>query len=171
MIHQLCPACGELAVSSMGVSDKLLIVLEKPTERDEEMGLPLSINKQYITAGQVFRTEFTLAGLNVAEFRVTNYWLHAPNGEDDCLKAAFENVIEEAKGKQAVLLVGEEVVAKFTNGMTAADTNGLQIDSPFLFNPIIYSLINPTGIFSGGVGELQFGIREFAERLKAEGLV
>lgn len=176
MIQQMCPACGNLAVSSMGVSNRLLIVLEKPTERDEEAGLPFSISKQYITAGQVLRTEFALAGLNVAEFRVTNYLLHSLNSktskeqEDNCIKAGWDNVIDESRDKQAILLVGQLAVKAFT-GYDVADVNGLQIESAFLQAPIIYSLINPTKIFNAGIGELQFGIREFASRLKAEGLV
>lgn len=169
MIQQVCPACGEIAVSSMGVSNTLLIALEEPTERDMEMNLPFSIHKMYTTAGYAMRTELTLAGLDMAQFRVAMFWMHKPNTSDACYDAGKRNILEEAKDKKAILLVGQAVVQEFT-GYDVADVNGLPIESPYLSAPIIYPLINPTQIFSGGYGELRFGIREFTKRLKDEGL-
>lgn len=172
MISQMCPACSEIVVSPMGVSQDLLIVLEKPSERDEEMGLPFSIHSKYITPGEVLRKEFSRAGLNVSEFRCVTYVLHNTGLTDNCIEAGRKNVLDEAKDKKAILLVGQEAVKAFMGEeYDAADVNGLQVESPFLSAPIIYALINPTQIFSGGIGELRFGIQEFAARLKAEGLV
>lgn len=172
MISQVCPACSEIVVSGMGVSSKLLVVLEKPSERDEEMGLPFSVDKHYITSGEVMRSEFTRVGLNLSEFRCVCYMLHTTGVTADCLDAGFKNVLEEAKDKKAILLVGQEAVQAFMGKeYDAKDVNGLQVESPFLSAPIIYALVNPSSALNGGVGELRFGVQEFAKHIKAEGLI
>lgn len=170
MIRQFCPSCSNQIVSPMGVSQSLLIVLEEPTQRDEEWGLPFSIHSQYTTAGHVIRAEFNKAGLDMALFRVALLWMHKPNDNENCYDAGKRNILDEAKDKSAILLVGQQAVKEFT-GYDVADVNGLPVASPYLFAPIIYPLINPTQIFSGGIGEFVFGVREFAQRLKEEHLL
>lgn len=164
-----CPVCATKVVPYFGNSD-VLVVGEFPGKAELEKGRPFSTHHMYITAGQVFRKELAKVGVDLNSLRCGNLWLHEPNGNDDCFKVGYDVVLEEAKGKKAILLVGSDTVETFT-GYKVSDVCGLQVDSAILSAPIIYAMVNPAICLHGrGVGEVRLAIKKFVGRLEKEGL-
>lgn len=165
-----CPSCGTWIVRASGSQQaKVLIVGEFPSKIDIERGISFATHPRFTTAGQVFRKELNRVGLSISQFRICNLWQHEPNKKEECYQIGHDAVLDEAKGKSAILLVGSEVVEAFTK-YKVSDVSGLQVDSPILSAPIIYACVNPAITFHGGVGEIRFAIRKFVKRLESEGL-
>ena len=125
-----CPACGDRAVKASGSSSsKVLLIGEFPGSIELETGRPFTG-----PAGGVLRKELSKLGVDLLQFRVTNLYIHEPikatKKEPDkgknCFQAGLNVCLEEAKGKQAILLVGSESVEFFT-GYKVSDVNGLQV--------------------------------------------
>lgn len=171
MNRHTCPSCDTLVVRASGnAQSKILIIGEFPGRAEIERGIPFATHPNFITAGKVFRKELERVGLSLGQFRVTNLWLHEPNKNEECYKAGYDAVLEEAKGKQAILLVGSETVGAFTK-YKVSDISSLQVDSPILSAPIIYACVNPAIVFHHGIGEIRLAIGKFSKRLELEGLV
>lgn len=170
MRNQLCPICESPCVSPSGHSETLLIVGEFPGKAEIENNRPFSTHSMYITAGKVFRKELARVGLDLSQFRVMNLWMHEPNKNEECYKLGYSAVLDEAKNKKAILLVGSEVCEAFTK-YKVGDVAGLQVDSPILSCPIIYAMPNPAMVFHKGIGEIRLSIEKFAKRLEQERLV
>lgn len=167
MIRQFCPACGEPICPPMGKSQELLIIGDAPNQVDMTNGKPFATHYKFNTQGHVLRKELQEYGVSLMDFRVTYLWLHEPTKQENCWQAGYNHVLDEAKGKKAILLVGSDTVSTFTT-YNVSDVNGLQVDSNVLSAPIIYALINP---LYRGLGEVRFGIQKFVERLQKEGLI
>lgn len=163
-----CPSCGEIAVPPRGNKDSnVLIVGEFPGDSEMESGKPFSG-----PAGGVFRTELARCGIDIPMIRIMNLWLHPVNKDENCYKAGYDLVLEEAKNKDAILMVGSEVVGTFTN-YTVSDICGLRLgkaDHPFSAK-IVMALVNPAIVFHRGIGEVRLGIQKFAAEIKKEGLL
>lgn len=169
MAPKYCPVCAEKICPPSGHGD-VLILGEHPGRAEIEAGRPFATHHMYVTAGKVFRTELAKVGLDLARFRVTNLWLHEPNGNEDCFKVGYDMALEEAKGKKAILLVGSDAVDTFTS-LKVSDVCGLQVESAILSAPIIYAMVNPAVALHGrGIGEVRLAIQKFAARLEKEGL-
>lgn len=97
-------------------------------------------------------------------------WLHEPNSNEQCWQAGYNNALDEAKDKKAILLVGSDTVEAFTH-YKVSDVNGLQVDSSILSAPIIYAMVNPALALHRSVGEVHFALSQFVERLQEEGLL
>ena len=164
-----CPHCQSKCLSSSGHSDNLLIIAESPTKLDLASGRMFSIAPMFTTAGFVMRKELVRVGLDLSQFRVSSLWIHEPTKNEDCFKIGYDAVLEEAKGKKFILLVGAEVVETFT-GYKVSDVSGLQVDSPVLSAPIIYAMVNPSMALARSVGEVRLGIEKVGRRLEKEGL-
>ena len=168
MRNQTCPICNADCISPSGHSD-LLIIAESPTKIDIKMGRLFSTSSMFTTAGFVMRKELARVGLDLSQFRVSSLWIHEPNKNEECFRVGYDAVLEEAKGKKFILLVGAEVVETFT-GYKVSDVSGLQIDSPVLSAPIIYAMVNPSMALARSVGEVRLGIEKVGRRLEKEGL-
>lgn len=153
-----------------GHSKDLLVIGEFPGKLEVETGIPFSTHHRYITAGKVFRKELERVGVSFNQLRVCNIWLHEPTNSEQCWQVGYDMVLEEAKGKRAILLVGSDVVEQFT-GYKVSDVNGLQVDSALLSAPIIYALYNPALALHRSHGEIRLGIEKFVARLEKEKLV
>lgn len=170
MIRNACPSCGTTTVRPSGPANaKVLILGEFPGKAEIEKGHPFATHYRFTTAGKVFRKELERMGLSLGQFRVTNLWLHEPNKNENCYQVGYDQALDEAKNKKAILLVGSEVVELFTK-YKVSDVSGLQVDSPILSAPIIYAMPNPAMVFHKGVGEIRLSIEKFARRLENEGL-
>ena len=169
---QYCPSCASPVCSPYGHSDTLLIVGEFPGDEEMLQGRPFASNRRFMTAGRVFKEEMNLEGMALNEFRVTNLWLHKPNDKENCWQAGYNHVLEEAKGKQAILLVGSDVVSTFTN-YKVSDVSGLQVDSAILSAPIIMAMVNPASamVIGHGLGEVRFAVQKWKSILEKEGLL
>jgi DNA polymerase len=150
------PACGKQ-------HSKILLIGEFPGEEEVKSGKPFSG-----ATGSVLRTELGKLGADLSQMRITNLWLHKPNHNDDCLKYSVEQVIKEAKGKDAILLIGSDAVKYFTD-KKVSQVNGLIVKSDYLSAPLIMALIQPATVFHGCTGELKFGLKQFVERI--EGII
>lgn len=167
MSKQLCPVCGQPGVYGRGPkTSNRLIILSHPDWADVMAGLPFSIVPKKSTGGYVMQREMRRVGLELSDFRTVCLWPHEETDDSRCMAAQEALVLEEAKGKRAILLVGAQAVYHFT-GYKVNDVNGLALDSGALSAPIIYPLVSPTSVLvpGQGMGEIRFGLSEFAARL------
>lgn len=166
---QHCPSCGDKICSPHGYGD-ILLIGEYPGKLEMQQGRPFAVSKWSPSAGRIIRKELSLLGVDLLQLRVCNLWLHPMNKDDNCLKAGEDVCLDEAKGKDAILLVGSESVSHFT-GYNVMDVNGLQVESPMLSAPIIYASVNPALAFHRGLGEVRFALTRFIKRLEKEKLL
>jgi hypothetical protein len=133
-------------------------------------GRPFASNPNFMSAGKILRKELERCGISLSDFRICNLWLHEPTKDENCFKAGYNNVLDEAKGKCAILLVGSDTVETFT-GYKVSDVTGLQVDSNVLSAPIIYASVNPALAQHRSLGEVRFAIEKFVARVEKEGLI
>lgn len=169
-MSQYCPVCATKCCPPSGHSKDLLIIGEYPGRLEIETGVPWSTHHRYTTAGRVFRKELERVGMSLRDFRCVNIWLHEPTDSEECWQVGYDMVLEEAKGKKAILLVGSDVVEQFT-GYKVSDVSGLQVDSAILSAPIIYALYNPALALHRAHGEICLGIEKFVARLEKEKII
>lgn len=169
-MNQVCPACAEKICPPNGKSKDILIIGEFPGALEMQTGVPFSTHPMYVTAGKVLRKELERLGVSFGQFRTINLWLHEPTKSEQCFQAGYNHVLDEAKGKKAILLVGSDTVSTFTK-YKVSEVNGLEVDSTVLSAPIIYAMVNPALALHRSVGEVRFGIEKFVHRLEKEGLL
>lgn len=158
----ICPACGEEGVSPRGnKNSKYLLVFIKPA-----VAPAVRSYKDKVVGIDVLRKELARVGLDLAEFRMAWLWLHEPGKNENCYTVGRDIVLDEAKGKQAVVLVGAEPVEEFT-GLSASDVYGLQVESPTFSAPITFVIPKPEMVFvrGSGVGELRLSIEKLSKIL------
>lgn len=166
-----CPSCAEFVCPPYRKSKELLIVGEFPSPLEMRTGIPFSTNGKFgVTAGQILRKELQNVTLEFSQFTVMNLWMHIPNKNENCYQAGYNQVLEEAKGKKAILLVGSEVVEAFTN-YKVSDVSGLRVDSAVLSAPLIMASVNPALAQHRGVGEVRHAIEKWARALEQERLI
>lgn len=173
MTDQYCPSCTQRIVQPSGPKTSPILLLgEFPGRTEIEKGMPFATHTMYITAGKVLRTELANAGLDFNTCRVSNLWLHEQNDNDNCFEAGKDAALEEAKSRQAILLIGSLVVETFTV-YKVSEVTGLQVDTPLLSCPIVYALVNPAIVFQPGrgIGEVRQGIQKFVKRLEEEKII
>ena len=166
-MNQLCPVCGKAGVYGRGsVHTDKLIILSHPDWADVVTNTPFAIVPKKTTGGYVMQREMRRAGLELSDFRTVCLWPHDEMDDPRCMQAQEPLVLQEAKGKRVILLVGAQAVSHFT-GYKVNDVNGLPLESGVLSAPIIYPLVNPTSVLvtGQGVGEIRFGLKEFADHL------
>ncbi len=166
----LCPVCGNTGVYDRGPKNsERLIILSHPDWADVMYSLPFSIVPKKMTGGYVMQREMRRVGLELSEFRTVCLWPHEEQTDNRCMEQQEKLVLEEAKGKRAILLVGAQAVAHFT-GYKVSDVNGLPLESGVLSAPIIYPLVSPSSVLVAGqgLGEIRFGLGEFSARLKKD---
>lgn len=169
-MKQYCPSCGEIICPPTGRSD-LLILGDAPGREEMVQGRPFAVNTNFMTGGRILKKEFEMVGVSLHnQFRLCNLWLHLPSNKEECFHAGYSNALDEAKGKNAILLVGADTVETFTE-YKVSDVMGLQVDSSILSAPIIYAAPNPSLAEHRGVGEVRNAVEKFVKRLEEEGLL
>jgi hypothetical protein len=169
IMRQVCPVCAEVCVPAIGKSD-VLVIGEFPSTEEVNQGVPFASNPKFMSAGRIFRKELERLGVSFNQLRIMNLWMHIPNKDERCFKLGYDAVLDEAKGKKAILLVGSDVVSTFTE-YKVSDVTGLQVDSSVLSAPIIYAMVNPALAQHRALGEVRFGVEKFIHRLEKEGLL
>jgi hypothetical protein len=161
----ICPACEQEGIPPKGRKDaKYLLVFNKPYP--VQPAVTSKYKKQQLSGLDVLRKELQKVGLDLNyDFRMTWLYLHEPGKNEGCYKVGREIVLDEAKGKQAVVLVGAEPVEEFTR-LSASDVYGLQVESPTFSAPITFVIPKPEGVFvrGSGIGELRLSVQKL-ERL------
>ena len=164
-----CPSCASLVCSPSGNSD-LLIIGEHPTDLDMQKGRPFSSSDNFVTPGKVLRKELEQVGLSLQDFRCCYLWLHEQNKNENCYKAGYDNILTEAKGKKAILLLGAEVVETFTN-YKVMNVSGLRVESSVLSAPLIVASVSPSLALARTVGEIRFAVGQWKKYLEQENLI
>src|SRR5512147_966030 len=101
-MNQYCPACSSIVVPPSGRSTSLLIVGDAPRREDFQSGRLFSTHPKYTTAGYVLKKELERVGASLQDFRLASLWMHESNKEENCWKAGFNNILDEAKDKKAI---------------------------------------------------------------------
>lgn len=165
-----CPICHQYMIQPAGFkSSPILIVGEFPG--DDEM---LS-GKPFVGAtGKIFRRELSLVDIDLQSVRVTNLWLHPEDRKsefhDECLNWMIEQLMEEAKGRDAILLLGSTTVKELT-GYPVLSVAGLEVESEYLDAPLIMACPQPAIMFHSSVGEVKLSLKKFANKLKERNLL
>ena len=157
-----CPICKSTDCVPAGGKEKskILLIGEFPGIDEVKTGKPFSG-----ATGGVLRTELGKLGIDLSRMRIANLWLHLLNHNEECLKYSATQVIKEAKGKEAILLIGSDTVKYFCD-KKVSQVNGLEVKSNYLSAPIIMALIQPATVFHGCVGEMRFGLKRFVEKIE-----
>lgn len=161
-----CPSCGrdDLVLPSGPKRANILIVGEFPAKEEMRKGKPL-----VGATGGVLRTELGKSGLDMRQMRITNLWLHPkPSTKSDHYEACFnygkEKVIQEAKGRKAILLLGSDTVKDLCHEKVS-DVSGLEVQSPYLSAPLLFACVQPATVFHQGVGELRQALFKFSRKV------
>jgi uracil-DNA glycosylase family 4 len=162
-----CPVCKrEDCVPPTGMkSSPILLIGEFPGKDEIKYGKPFCG-----ATGGVLRAELAYLGIDIKRLRICNLWLHEPSKnkalDEKCLAYSAGKVIEEAKGKKAILLIGSDTVKYFT-GYSVKKVSGLCITSSYLSAPIIMAMPNPAEVFKGGgMGEVRLSLEKFAKKVE-----
>jgi hypothetical protein len=159
----ICPACSQEGVAPHGNKQSpWLLVFSVPYSKTESNGW----RDRQLTGLDVLSKEFGKVGLSLRDFRIATLWLHDDNGNENCYNAGRQIVLDEAKGKQVVVLVGSEVIEEFC-GKKASDVYGLQVDSHLLSAPIVFVLPKLESVFvrGAGIGEVRLSIQKLGRIL------
>lgn len=165
-----CPACGEYICPPSLKSEDILIVGEFPGKVEMLTGIPFASTPDFMTAGRILRRELERLGVSLSQLSLCNLWLHEPTKDERCFQAGYDNVLDNAKGKKAILLVGSDTVETFT-GYKVSDVSGLQVESSVLSASIIYASVNPALAQHRALGEVRFAIEKFVHKLEEKGLL
>ena len=132
MTRRLCPACGTKLIEAVGPDGAPVLIIGEFGGHEEQMsGIPW-----VGPAGQVLKAELKRAGINYNDCRVTNLYMHMkpPKGQDPevadaCFKWNMQQLLNEMKGRKAILLIGSELAKHFLDG-GVMENEGLRVRSP-----------------------------------------
>lgn len=154
-----CPICNsdECVPPSGNPNSKILIIGSAPGKEEIKAGKPMVGQN-----GGILREELRRCSVDMSRLRITNLWQHKINDNAGCLVHWGQKAIAEARGKQAILLIGAETV-KYFCGCSVEAYNGLLVKSDYLSAPIIMACVQPVNVFSGGLGEVRLTIQKFSK--------
>lgn len=163
----VCPVCSEEATAPSGrKTAKYLLVFSKPYP--VQKGIRSKYQKEQLTGLDVLRKELSRVGLELNEFRMAYLNMHESKNEN-CYFAGRDIVLDEAKGREAIILVGSEVTEEFC-GLSAQDTAGLQVDSMSFSAPLVFVLPKSESVFvrGSGIGEVRLAVTKLERKLNNE---
>ena len=166
----ICNVCRHKIVEGSISHSNLLIITDAPTPIDMQMGYLFASSQRYTTVGTILRRELELLGMFLQDHAVISLWQHLENGNEKCYQIGYNAVLDAAKHKDAILLLGAEVVTLFT-GMSVSDVSGLQVDSPSLSAKLVVAMYSPSIAFQRGFGEVRYGLTQWHKLLKQENLI
>ena len=191
-----CPVCGsDQIVPAIGNKNSpILIVGEYPGEEELKYSKPM-----VGPMGTVLRQELSYLGFDIKSARRTNLWRHPPNTSPlytppksiginkegkfaptkappkqlskQCLQDGIEEVIKDARGKKAILLLGDETVKIFLD-KPVTKIAGLLVKSNYFSAKIVVACPNPAMMFHAGkgVGEVRLALKKFVGYLEEYGI-
>lgn len=152
-----CPKCDEerIVPAAGPKSSPVLIIGAFPGVEEIRTGKPMSGK-----SGSILTKELSI---DFHRVRRVNLWHHPPNESEECLEHGEAQVIQEAKGKKVILLIGAEPAKHFT-GYNVSEVNGIIVQANFLSCKRIYASIQPVSVFKrGGIGEVKFALGRFSK--------
>ena len=170
----ICPVCTKQTYPPMGdTSSNILILASQPDKDSLNAKYPFYIDTSRYpkpTFASILRDEFFKLGFDWNSMRKAYLWQHKPNNDEQCFDVGMNDALLEARGKQAILLLGAESVEFFT-GYKVSDVSGLRVECNMLSAPIIFAMYNPTIVYKHGVGEIKFALKNFTDAIIKEGMV
>lgn len=157
----ICPICGDTrCVPPIGKEESpILIVGEFPGVDEIIKGRPM-VGRM----GTILRNELGRLGTDIRQMRLCNLWQHEPNGNEECFKHGMNVVINCAKNKKIILLLGSDTVKCFTNE-AVSNVCGLTLKSDYLSAPTIIACVNPAIAFHSNIGEMRLALTKFAKKV------
>lgn len=174
----VCPVCAcKVAMPRGNIDAKILIIGEAPGEKELQLGEVMVGPMSNILKTELSFLHFSLK----SKARMCNLWLHPPakptgrkaadrtamqKQNAACLKFSLNNIVlPEAKGKEAILIMGSDAVEFFV-GKKVMDINGLRVSSSYFPDKIVYAMVNPAIAFHSTIGEIRYALRNFVNALQ-----
>jgi len=158
-----CDVCEstEVVPAVGSKKSKILIVAEYPGKEEIKAGKPM-----VGPMGNVLRTELGILGFDIKKARRMNLWQHPSNKNPNCQELGIKEVIKEAKGKDIILLLGDEC-AKIFLDKAVTKVAGLKMKSKWFSADIVIPCPNPANVFTKGrgVGEIRLAFRKFVDAI------
>ena len=169
-MSKICPVCKEkgnrqVAVPPYGPKDSpILIAGEFPGKDELEWGRPFAGG-----TGKVLTEELALQGIDIRSCRLSNIWIHPPNGDEDCYNLGLSILLREAQNRKGILFLGSDTAKTFTK-YKVSEIAGLRMEDDCLLvsaNVIVFSQ-NPAVVFKKGgvVGEIRFALGQFVKAME-----
>jgi hypothetical protein len=162
----ICPYCSEEGMKDWGdLESNILLIGSAPSEEE------LHYHKMFYGAvGQIFRREINkFAGIELSDCHVTSLFIHdkpKKKGDIRCIELGQELCLQKIATKQYVVLIGADAV-RWATGLSIDDVNGFDVTSDLILSSYFYgeaikfrALVNPSSTYSGGLGELRFGLTQ-----------
>ena len=144
--------CGASSVPIAGTGE-LMILGDAPDANDVARGLAWQGRE-----GGVLRTELQRLYVDLYDCRIGNLWKHPPNGNEECLKASLNHIIENLSGVKAVLLCGKDVV-EYITGYKVSLVSSVRVSSLYWSIPT-WACYGPQMVFQS-LGEFRLGLEKF----------
>lgn len=163
-----CPICGDTnCVPPHNTQSPILIVAEFPGKEEIISGIPL-VGR----TGTVLKQMLSKMGYALQDFALCNLWQHKPDKDkDNCKQHGKKIVIETAKDKKLILLIGSDVADVFLT-KNISEVTGLEV-TPFLITPIfncpVYAMMNPAIVFQKhreAYGEINLALQKFVKEVE-----
>jgi len=166
-----CLNCKKEIVPNSGFRESKILIVRNMPHETEYASHKSGRFRSPTTPLSILRDEFFILGVDFVRIRKANLWQHKSNKSDFCFGHGKDALLEEAKGKQAILLCGANVVEYFTD-YPVSTVSGLQVESNQLSAPIIYASVDPsTAMSKMGVGEIRFSVQNFVKKLIEEDIL
>jgi len=105
---------------------------------------------------------------DLSSFGVCNLWQHKPNKNPECLEHGKQVVIETAKNKKLILLIGSDVAKTFLT-KNVSELNGMKVNDYLkipLSAPVVMAMFNPAIVFHDVHGEIVLALKNFIKEVK-----
>jgi hypothetical protein len=171
-MNQNCPACGEVAYGYVGHGNCLIV--EDVPGLSIEKPIQSRYKRDFWTPKKIIQKELVRVDLDYADFRVGQLLLHAPikgtslatkTQNEKCAEFARTHFLDEAKNKQAILLIGADV-CRHVLGYSVKDVGGLWMTSPIVSAQLIMAMPKLTLAYTDGWGEIRLTLERFSAALK-----
>ena len=159
-----CAHCGLIILSPRGpVISDILCIGDFPDWLDIKKGVHFCTDGWKTRVGDVLFNEFQNVGLNPTRMRLTNVWQHAQN-KSCSFDFHSTQFFKELIGAKYILLMGTTPLQLLTPDEKVSEWSGLEIVSNQLPKTVrAMALIKPTIALGDTLGEVRFGIRNFAK--------
>ena len=169
-----CPACdnAEGVPPHNPSKSKILIVGDFPEGDDITQGIPFRSR-----IGTVLQNYLSKMGYSLSQFGLCNLWQHAPDkvlknkpvyNNPDCLEHGKKVVIEEAKKKKLILLIGSNVSKVFLT-KNSMEMSSLKVNEHLkiqLSAPTVLAMVKPSIVFGGTHGEVELALKKFIKQVE-----
>ena len=162
-----CPICKRPIIQPKGSKESsILIIAPFPTLDDLQQGHAFAG-----IYGNILRTEMAKYGVDLYQTRYTCLWLHemVKKNEEE-FEWHMQQTIKEAIGKEAILMLGTDVVGAFFPKLTATAVSGIPMKADLLSAPLVMGTLNPLSLISGSHGEFSLAIKKFCTLIKERNL-